>query len=154
MSMRENRHAARIAAVQALYQMEQVEAGADEVVEEFCEHRLAEGDADADFFAAIVRGIPVHQEEIDRAIAGALNQNWTIARLDSIMRAALRCAVFELVARRDVPARAVIDEYIAVMRAFDADEEIGFLNGALDAIARRKRAKEFGLPVPEGELDF
>ena len=66
----------------------------------------------------------------------------------------VRCAVFELVARRDVPARVVIDEYIAVAHAFEADAEAGFLNGALDAIARRKRAREFGLPVPDGELEF
>jgi N utilization substance protein B len=153
MSDAQQRRAARIAAVQALYQMELAEAGADEVVEEFIDHRLEDG-ADADFFTAVVRGVPPHQVEIDRTIAGALNEKWTIARLDSILRAILRCAVFELVARRDVPAKVVIDEYIAVAHAFEADAEAGFLNGALDAIARRKRAREFGLPVPEGELDF
>jgi len=149
----QGRRAARIAAVQALYQMELAGAGADEVVEEFLEHRLEDG-TDGEFFAAIVRGVPGHQEEIDRAVAGALNEKWKMERLDSILRGALRCGVFELVARRDVPARVVIDEYMAVAQAFEVGAESGFLNGALDTIAHRKRAKEFGLPIPDGELDF
>ncbi len=66
----------------------------------------------------------------------------------------MRCGVFELVARRDVPAKVVIDEYVAVAGAFFGGDEPGFINAALDTIARRKRAKEFGLPAPEGELDF
>jgi N utilization substance protein B len=153
MSEARKRRDARIAAVQALYQMELAEAGAEEVVDAFVDYRLDDA-VDSDFFIAIVRGVPVHQVQIDTAIAGALNEKWTMARLDSILRAILRCGVFELVARRDVPARVVIDEYIAVAHAFEADAESGFLNGALDAIARRKRAREFGLPTPEGELDF
>ena len=98
--------------------------------------------------------MPQHQVEIDRAIAGSLSENWKLERVDSILRAILRCAVFELVARRDVPAKVVIDEYVAVAGAFFGGDEPGFVNGALDTIARRKRAAEFGLPVPEGELDF
>lgn len=153
MNKTDSRRAARIAAVQGLYQMELAEAGAEEVIEEFTEHRLDQ-DADAGFFSAIIRGVPPHQAEIDRTIAAALNENWTMARLDSILRAILRAAVFELVAKRDVPAKVVIDEYLAVGDAFSLGAEAGFLNGALDTIARRKRATEFGLPVPEGELDF
>ena len=91
---------------------------------------------------------------IDRAIAATLSQNWKLERVDSILRAILRCGVYELVARRDVPARVVIDEYVAVAGAFFGGDEPGFVNGALDNIARRKRASEFGLPTPEGELDF
>lgn len=147
------RRAARIAAVQGLYQMELADAGADEVIEEFTEHRL-EPDTDAEFFAAIVQGVPPHQAEIDRTVADALNEKWSMARLDSTLRAILRCAVFELVARRDVPAKVVIDEYLAVGSAFSLGAETAFLNGALDTIARRKRAAEFGLPVPDGELEF
>jgi N utilization substance protein B len=152
----EARHGARLAAVQALYQMELAGGGADETVDEFAEHRFADFEAppDADFFAAIVRGVPQHQVEIDRSIAGCLSENWSLARIDSILRAVLRCGLFELVARRDVPARAVIDEYVAVSRAFFGGDEPGFVNGVLDRLARRKRAAEFGLPVPEGELDF
>jgi N utilization substance protein B len=152
----EGRRTARLAAVQALYQMEMMGSGAEEVAQEFVEHRFAELPAipDQDFFTAIVAGVPSHQVEIDRAIAGALSEKWRLERVDSILRAILRCAVFELVARRDVPAKVVIDEYVAIANAFFGGDEPGFVNAALDAIARRKRASEFGLPVPEGELDF
>jgi N utilization substance protein B len=150
------RHAARLGAVQALYQMEMSGGGAEDVAREFAEHRFAELPVppDGEFFAAIVKGVPRHQVEVDRAIAASLSQNWKLERVDSILRAILRCGVFELVARRDVPARVVIDEYVAVAGAFFGGDEPGFVNGALDTIARRKRAPEFGLPIPEGELDF
>ena len=150
------RHSARLGAVQALYQMEISGVPAGEVAEEFAEHRFTELPVppDADFFADIVQGVPRHQVEIDRAVAASLSQNWKLERVDSILRAILRCAVYELVARRDVPAKVIIGEYVAVADAFFGGDEPGFVNGALDTIARRKRAPEFGLPVPEGELDF
>jgi N utilization substance protein B len=150
------RHAARLAAVQALYQMEMIGAGSEEVAQEFIEHRFAELPVapDAEFFSAILNGVPGNQVEIDRAIAGALSEKWKLERVDSILRAILRGGVFELVGRRDVPAKVVIDEYVAVAGAFFGADEPGFVNAALDAIARRKRASEFGLPTPEGELDF
>ena len=150
------RHAARLGAVQALYQMEMSGDGAQEIGEEFAEHRFAELPVmpDQDFFHAILSGVPQHQEEIDRAIAGALSEKWKLERVDSILRAILRAGVFELVGRRDVPAKVVIDEYVAVAGAFFGADEPGFVNAALDTIAKRKRASEFGLPTPEGELDF
>jgi len=150
------RHAARLGAVQALYQMEMSGGGAEEVAQEFVEFRFQDLPVppDADFFAAIVQGVPQHQVEIDRAVAASLSQNWKLERVDSILRAILRCGVYELVARHDVPARVVIDEYVAVSNAFFGGDEPGFVNGALDSIARRKRAPEFGLPTPDGELDF
>lgn len=150
------RHAARLGAVQALYQMEMAGGGSEEVAEEFAQHRFSELPVppDADFFKAIVNGVPRHQMEVDRAIAASLSQSWKLERVDSILRAILRCGVFELVARRDVPAKVVIDEYVAVAGAFFGGDEPGFINAALDAIARRKRAPEFGLPIPESELDF
>jgi N utilization substance protein B len=150
------RHAARLAAVQALYQMEMNGSGAEEVAQEFIEHRFAELPAvpDADFFSAILDGVPKHQIEIDRAIAGSLSEKWKLERVDSILRAILRGGVFELVDRRDVPAKVVIDEYVAIAGAFFGADEPGFINAALDAIARRKRAAEFGLPTPADELDF
>ncbi|HET7084558.1 MAG TPA: transcription antitermination factor NusB [Rhizomicrobium sp.] len=152
----EARRSARLAAVQALYQMEISGAGSLEVAEEFAAYRFAELPVapDAEFFNAIVDGVPRHQMEIDRAIAGSLSQNWRLERVDSILRAILRCGVFELVARRDVPAKVAIDEYVALAGAFFGGDEPGFINGALDTIARRKRSAEFGLPTPEGELDF
>ena len=109
---------------------------------------------DADFFSAILDGVPKHQIEIDRAIAGSLSEKWKLERVDSILRAILRGGVFELVDRRDVPAKVVIDEYVAIAGAFFGADEPGFINAALDAIARRKRAAEFGLPTPADELDF
>jgi len=150
------RHAARLGAVQALYQMEISGGGAEEVKQEFADYRFQDlpVSPDAEFFGAVVSGVPQHQIEIDRAIAASLSQNWKLERVDSILRAILRCGVFELVARRDVPARVVIDEYVAVAGAFFGGDEPGFVNGALDTIARRKRASEFGLPIPDGELDF
>jgi N utilization substance protein B len=126
------------------------------VAREFAEYRFADLPVppDGDFFSAIVNGVPQHQVEIDRAIAGALSEKWKLERVDSILRAIMRCAVFELVSRQDVPAKVVIDEYVAVSGAFFGGDEPGFVNAALDTIAKRKRAKEFGLPVPEGEVDF
>jgi N utilization substance protein B len=136
--------------------MELAGAGAEEVTGEFIAHRFGEFviQPDAAFFSALVSGVPPHQTEIDRAIAACLSQNWTLTRMDSILRAILRAAAFELVARPDVPAKVVIDEYVGLARAFFSGDEPGFVNAALDAMARRKRAKEFGLPTPEGELDF
>jgi N utilization substance protein B len=150
------RHAARLGAVQALYQMEMSGSGAEEVAQEFVEHRFGELPAipDGEFFSAIVNGVPQHQVEIDRSIAASLSEKWKLERVDSILRAIMRCGVFELVARRDVPAKVVIDEYVVVAGAFFGGDEPGFVNAALDTIARRKRAKEFGLPTPEDELDF
>jgi N utilization substance protein B len=155
-SSNDARSSARMAAVQALYQMELAGTGAEEVTEEFIAHRFEEfsDNPDADFFAAIVTGVPTHQVEIDKAIAALLSDNWTLARVDSILRAILRAAAFELIARRDVPAKVVIDEYVGLARAFFSGDEPGFVNATLDNMARRKRAKEFGLPVPDGELEF
>ena len=151
------RRASRLMAVQALYQMELSGGGAAEVAEEFIAHRFEEfvdTQPDADFFSAIVAGVPAHQEQIDKAIAASLSANWRLERVDSILRAILRAGAFELVARRDVPARAAIDEYVGIAHEFFSGDEPGFVNGALDSIARRKRAPEFGLPLPDGELDF
>jgi N utilization substance protein B len=156
----EGRRAARLAAVQALYQMEMSGDGAGEIGAEFIEHRFAEiarltGETpDESFFTAILDGVPQHQVEIDRAIAAALSEKWSLTRVDSILRAILRAAVFELVGRRDVPVRVVIDEYVAMAGAFFGADEPGFVNAALDTIARRKRAAELGLPVPDDELGF
>ena len=155
-SQADERRAARLAAVQALYQMEMIGSGAEEVAQEFIEHRFGELPVtpDLDFFCAVLNGVPQYQMEIDRAIAGALSEKWKLERVDSILRAILRAGVFELVARRDVPAKVVIDEYVGVAADFFGGDEPGFVNAALDAIARRKRASEFGLPATDGELDF
>ena len=152
--MNKQRTAARLAAVQALYQMEITGSGAEEVAEEFIAHRFEGEEVDSDFFRRLLTGVPSHQVEIDQAIAGCLSENWTLARVDSILRAILRAAAFELIAARDVPAKAVIDEYVGIAHDFFSGDEPGFVNAALDRMARTKRAKEFGLPAPDGELDF
>ncbi len=156
---RSGRRAARLAAVQAIYQMELTGAGAGEVAEEFVAHRFGgeaelapAGEPDAEFFAAIVHGVPQHQAEIDRAIAGSLAENWKLQRIDSILRAILRAASFELIARRDVPAKVVIDEYVELAHAFFSGDEPAFVNAALDRLAHRKRAEEFGETPPDDEF--
>lgn len=154
----EARHAARLAAVQALYQMEMSGDGADDVTAEFVEFRFGReaevtpGDPDQEFFADIVRGVPVRQKEIDAAIAKCLAKNWRLSRVDSLMRAILRAGAYELLARPDVPAKVVIDEYVGLTHAFDAEGDTPFINAALDKLAHQKRAEEFGERAPDGEF--
>ncbi len=157
----EGRRAARLAAVQAIYQMEQGGGGADEVVLEFTEHRFGHekevspsGVPDEEFFVSIVHGVPRLQVEIDRAVAKCLSSDWKLERIDSILRAILRASAFELIERRDVPAKVVIDEYVDVAHAFFQGNEPSFVNAALDKLARRKRAIEFGETPPDDELQF
>lgn len=142
------RHAARLAAVQAIYQMELTSLDAEAVIDEFVEHRFAETGLttrpDEDYFADVVRGVPHRQNEIDRAIAQCLSADWKFSRIDSILRAILRAGSYELIARADVPAKVVIDEYLDITHAFFQGDEPGFVNAALDRMARDKRAAEFG----------
>ncbi|HTW35709.1 MAG TPA: transcription antitermination factor NusB [Rhizomicrobium sp.] len=142
------RHAARLAAVQAIYQMELTALDAEAVIEEFLVHRFVESAPsarpDSEFFADIVRGVPHRQKEIDRAIAQCLAADWKFSRIDSILRAILRAGSFELIVRADVPAKVVIDEYLDITHAFFQGDEPGFVNAALDKLARDKRVAEFG----------
>lgn len=156
-----SRRAARLAAVQAIYQMELTGVDAETVTDEFVEHRLgsdpdirAVGEADEVFFADVVAGVPKHQSEIDTAIAKCLASGWKLARVDSILRAILRAGAYEFIARRDVPAKVIIDEYVDVAHAFVEGEESAFVNAALDRMAHRKRAPEFGETPPDDELQF
>jgi N utilization substance protein B len=153
------RRAARLAAVQAIYQMELTGSDAESVAQEFCEHRFAEkeagaGEPDAAFFIDLVRGVPHHQVEIDRAIAQDLSEDWKLQRIDSILRAILRAGIYELVARKDVPAKVVIDEYLDIAHAFFGGEEPAFVNALLDRVAHKKRATEFGEKPPDDEIRF
>ncbi len=144
---RQARSVARLAAVQALYQMEVAGAGVETVVREFAEHRFGrdlEGqqlaDADEAFFAEIVRGVVAEQATLDTAIRKRLAAKWKLDRLDATVRAVLRCATFELLAREDVPSEVVLDEYVELAKAFVDAKEVAFVNGALDGIARDLRA--------------
>jgi len=153
------RQAARLAAVQAIYQMELTGEDAESVAQEFCQHRFgelraADAEPDENFFTDLVRGVPHHQVEIDRSIAETLSEDWKLERIDSILRAILRAAIYELVARSDVPAKVVIDEYLDIAHAFFAGEEPAFVNALLDRVARRKRAVEFGESSSDDELRF
>lgn len=141
------RRPARLAAVQALYQMELTGGEAESVAQEFLDHRFAvEAGASAPdeaLFRAIIAGVPHCQVEIDRAIASCLAADWRLKRIDSILRAILRASAYELIVRRDIPGRVVIDEYIEVARRFFGEDERAFVNAVLDRLARRERASEF-----------
>jgi N utilization substance protein B len=144
---RQPRSVARLAAVQALYQMEASGIGADAVVREFREHRFdrdLEGvtlaSADEAFFADLVRGVAESQAEVDRAITRRLAPGWPLRRLDATARAILRVAAFELMRRADIPREVAIDEYLEIAKSFFDGAEPAFINGALDAIARDERA--------------
>jgi transcription antitermination protein NusB len=145
------RRAARLAAVQALYQMELTNENAEMVAQEFLDHGFGQdveaapvGEPDAEFFTDLLRGVPKHQVEIDRSVARCLSENWKLERIDSILRAILRAGSYELIARADVPAKVVIDEYLDITHAFFQGDEPGFVNAALDKLARDKRVAEFG----------
>ncbi len=144
------RGAARLAAVQALYQMDVGGGGLQSVVAEFEAHRLGseiEGDAmrpaDAGFFRQVVGGVVEQQKVIDPAIHTALPDTWPLSRIDLTLRAILRCGVFELQQKPDIPARVIINEYLDISRAFFEDEEPGLVNAVLDSIARSARPNDF-----------
>jgi N utilization substance protein B len=139
---RQSRSVARLAAVQALYQMEVSGAGAEAVIREFSEHRFdrdVEGEtlasADEAFFADLVRGVVSRQQEVDRQVARHLAANWRLERIDATVRAMLRAGTYELAFREDVPTEVVIDEYVELAKSFFEGPEPGFVNGALDAVA-------------------
>jgi N utilization substance protein B len=141
-----SRSAARLAAVQALYQHEMEGTPLPGLLKEFHDHRLGAViedeqylDAERDFFDDIVTGTDARRGEIDLLIAGRLAEGWTLERLDRPMRAILRAGAYELIARADVPVASVISEYIDVAHAFYDKRETGFVNGLLDAIAKEAR---------------
>lgn len=148
------RSAARMAAVQGLYQMDLAQTDLNAVIDEFKRHRFANAEndaaiagADPTFFAELLRGVVRRQLDIDPIVDQQLAEGWRLYRVDSILRAILRAGVFELLERPDVPARVVINEYIDVSRAFFAEDEPRVVNGVLDRLARRLRAGEFGSPA-------
>ena len=141
-----SRSAARLAAVQALYQMEMESTPLAKLLHEFHQHRLGATiedetyeDAEIDFFDDVVSGVDARREEIDGLISQRLAEGWSLERLDRPMRAILRAGAYELVARADVPVATVISEYVDVAHAFYDKGETGFVNGLLDAIAKSSR---------------
>jgi N utilization substance protein B len=141
-----SRSAARLAAVQALYQQEMEGTPVQRLLKEFHDHRLGATiederyhDAERDFFDDIVTGTQSRREEIDDLISARLAEGWTLERLDRPMRAILRAGAYELLARADVPVATAISEYVDVAHAFYDKRESGFVNGLLDAIAKSAR---------------
>jgi N utilization substance protein B len=141
-----SRSAARLAAVQALYQQEMEGTPLPRLLKEFHDHRLGAVIEDAeyhaaerDFFDDIVTGADARRVDIDALIGERLAKGWSLERLDRPMRAILRAGAYELVARPDVPVASVISEYVDVAHAFYDKRESGFVNGLLDAIAKHTR---------------
>ena len=140
------RSAARLAAVQALYQHEMEATTIPRLLHEFHQHRLGAeieddqyAEADVDFFNDIVQGAAARLDEIDGLIAGKLAKGWSLARLDRTMLQILRAGTYELLARADVTVATVIDEYLDVAHAFFDAREAKFVNGVLDALAKEHR---------------
>lgn len=142
--------AARLAAVQALYQADHSGTHPDTVLEEFLRYRLGDSfDTESEvapnrnLFTEIVRGVSAHRAALDDMIAASLSNKWTMERLEYILRAVLRAGVYELDSRPNTPARVVITEYVDVAHAFYDGQEPGMVNGLLDRIARQLRPAEF-----------
>jgi N utilization substance protein B len=141
-----SRSAARLAAVQALYQQEMEKTPLPTLLHEFHHHRLGAtiedveyADAEVDFFDDIVSGVHARSAELDGVIAARLAKDWSLDRLDKPMRQILRAGAYELVARIDVPTGTVISEYVDVAKAFYDKREASFVNGLLDAVAKDVR---------------
>jgi N utilization substance protein B len=144
------RGAARLAAVQALYQMDLAGTGLNEILAEFEKHWLGsevEGaqyrPAEAAYFRDIVGGVVREQTTLDPQIDAALARGWPLRRIETILRAVLRAGAYELACRSDVPARVVTAEYVDVAAAFVDAEETGMVNAVLDHLAHQLRAAEF-----------
>ena len=138
------RSAARLGAVQALYQHQMEGTALARLLDEFHQHRLGRAieedepmaDADIAFFDDVVKGTVARRDEIDEKLIARLAQGWTLARLDKTMLQILRAGTYELIARPDVPKASAISEYVDVAKAFFDDREAKFVNGVLDAVAR------------------
>ncbi|RPF72308.1 transcription antitermination factor NusB [Aurantiacibacter spongiae] len=141
------RSAARLAAVQALYQRHMEKTALARLLDEFHQHRLGQeiedaqyADAEVEFFDDVVSGVVARQVEIDTLLIARLAEGWTLARLDKTMLQILRCGAYELLARQDVPVGTAISEYVDVAHAFFDSREAKFVNGVLDAVAKSVRA--------------
>lgn len=142
-----SRSAARLAAVQALYQLDMEKPPMARLLDEFHQHRLGKeiedeqyADAEVAFFDDVVKGVDARRGEIDTLISGKLAEGWSLTRLDKTMVQILRCGTYELLARNDVPKAAAITEYVDVAHAFFEAREAKFVNGLLDAIGKEVRA--------------
>ena len=146
----QSRSVARLAAVQALYQIEMEGTPLARLLDEFHQHRLGGeideeasdaryADAEVDFFDDIVRGVDARRDEIDGLLQSKLAEGWTLKRLDRTMLQILRAGSYELIARADIPTGSAISEYVDVAHAFFDAREAKFVNGVLDAVAKASR---------------
>jgi transcription antitermination protein NusB len=145
------RRASRLAAVQALYQMDVAGKGVIEAMAEFETFwigREIDGvelpEADADFFRDVLSGVVREQRPVDRMVDGALADGWPLKRIEAVLRQILRCGAYELMFKPDIPPKPIINEYVTVTRAFYEGEEPGLANAVLDRIAREVRGGELG----------
>ncbi len=143
------RTAARLAAVQALYQMDIAATDLTDILAEFEARFTREGAgekfprAESGFFRDIVEGVVREQRTLDPLVDEALNENWPLKRIETVLRSVMRAGAYELKYRSDIPARVVVSEYVNVAAAFLDREETGMVNAVLDHLARRMRAAEF-----------
>jgi transcription antitermination protein NusB len=144
------RGAARLAAVQALYQMDIAGAGLNEILAQFESHWIGqevEGDkylpAERAFFRELVSGVIEDQRKLDPLIDEALQSGWPLKRIEALLRAVMRAGAYELDRKRDIPARVIMAEYVAIADAFVDRDETGMVNAVLDQIARQLRIAEF-----------
>ncbi len=148
----DRRTQARIAAVQALYQLGATDAAPDDVVDEFLAHRMHEAGpasaADRALFAEIVHGACGDRAALNRIIDGSLSDDWALERMDRVLVALLNAGAWELLGRSGTPARVIIAEYVDVARVFFDRREPAFVNGVLDRLARTVRMAEFAQPGP------
>lgn len=153
----EKRSNARLAAVQALYQMEIAAKGLNEVFAEFESFwmgREIEGDqykpAEGKLFRTLVEGVLAEQVAIDRKVDQLLADGWPLKRIEAIMRAVLRVGAFELIYRSETPVRVAISEYVDIASAFLERDEVGMVNAVLDRLAKETRAEELARPARQG----
>lgn len=144
------RGAARLAAVQALYQMDIAGTGLNEILAQFESHWIGqevEGDqylpAERAYFRELVQGVIDDQRKLDPLIDAVLQSGWPLKRIEAVLRAVMRAGAYELDRKRDVPARVVMSEYVGIADAFVDRDETGMVNAVLDQIARQLRAEEF-----------
>jgi N utilization substance protein B len=140
-SARSARRAARLAAVQALYQLDMNEGTPKQVIAEFETLRLDEH-ADRELFADLVSGTMARVAELDAEIGRLLTEGWTVERLEMVLRAILRAGTYELLARLDVPPRVAINEYVEIAHSFFGGREPSLVNGVLDRLAKERREDE------------
>lgn len=150
-SAKARRSAARLAAVQGLYQIDLAGASSDTVIHEFARHRIGQEQDGEEFvtpdpalFADIVRGVQLRLGEVDQHLGGLLDRQWSLERMELLLRAILRAGAWELLVNTAVPPHIIINDYIDVTHAFFAGREPGMVNGVLDKLARTLRAAEMG----------